>query len=305
MAFDVFISYPHQEKAAADAACARLEAEGIRCWIAPRDITPSAAWAASIVDAIDKCRAMVLIFSTHTNQSKQVHREVQQAFDGEKPVIPLRIEDVKPEQALRYYMGSVHWLDALTPPLEQHLNQLVVAVRSFVQPGAVGTPDKETPYRSPISRVANYSKVRLPRLVTFGIILFVLLGALTSLTWWLYKSYRLRSQMEARATLHRLIVDTIDKSIATAGEWKGQPVAYSSKLPPKALVVCLVWRDTTLTYFSGRNYMRTGSSRNPPPSIDIAVSELKAFCAKDGCSTCVLVDRNGENALEPPLDWPY
>jgi hypothetical protein len=304
MNFDVFISYPHQDKAVADAACAKLEAEGVRCWIAPRDIAPSATWAASIVDAIDKCRVVVLIFSAHTNQSKQVHREVQQAFDGEKPVIPFRIEDVKPEQALRYYMGSVHWLDALTPPLEQHLNQLVIAVRSFVQAAALGTPQKETPCSSAVSRVANYKKGRSPRLVTFGIILFVILGAVTSLLWWLYKSYKLKSQMEARASLYHVIVDTIDRSIATVGEWKGQPMAYSSKKPPKALVVCLVWRNTTSTYFSGNNYVRTGSSRNPPPSIDIAVSETKSYCARDGCSTCVLVDRNGENALEPPLDWP-
>ena len=52
MVFDVFISYPHQDKTMADAACARLEAEGIRCWMAPRDITPGADWGESIVDAI-------------------------------------------------------------------------------------------------------------------------------------------------------------------------------------------------------------------------------------------------------------
>jgi hypothetical protein len=40
MEFDVFISYSHQDKPTADAACATLEAEGIRCWIAPRDVAP-------------------------------------------------------------------------------------------------------------------------------------------------------------------------------------------------------------------------------------------------------------------------
>jgi TIR domain len=132
MAFDVFISYPHQDKALADAACAKLEAEGIRCWVAPRDIAPSADWAASIVGAIENCRVMVLIFSGHTNRSRQVSREVQQAFDGEKPVIPFRIENVSPERSLRYYMGSVHWLDALTPPIEQHLQRLASAVQALL-----------------------------------------------------------------------------------------------------------------------------------------------------------------------------
>jgi hypothetical protein len=92
--FDVFISYPHQNKGTADVVCEVLEGEGIRCWIAPRDIAPSTEWAEAIVDAIDGCRVMVLIFSAHANRSKQVHREVQQAFDGEKPVVPFRIEDV-------------------------------------------------------------------------------------------------------------------------------------------------------------------------------------------------------------------
>jgi hypothetical protein len=132
MAFDVFISYPHQDKTIADAACAKLEADGIRCWIAPRDIPPGAEWAGAIVDAIDQCRAMVLIFSSSANESKQIRREVQQAFDGEKPVVFFRIENVAPEKSLRYYMGSVHWLDALTPPLEQHLQKLAASVGALV-----------------------------------------------------------------------------------------------------------------------------------------------------------------------------
>jgi hypothetical protein len=150
MSFDVFISYPHQDKAMADATCAKLEAEGIRCWIAPRDIAPSTDWAASIVEAIDGCRVVVLIFSGHTNRSRQVSREVQQAFDGEKPVVPFRIEDVTPEKSLRYYMGSVHWLDALTPPVEQHLHRLAAAVQALLQatPPEAGAGEEQTQHEA-------------------------------------------------------------------------------------------------------------------------------------------------------------
>jgi formylglycine-generating enzyme required for sulfatase activity len=147
MNFDVFISYPHQDKATADAACAKLEAEGIRCWIAPRDVPPGAEWAEAIVDAIDSCRAMVLIFSSNTNASRQIRREVQQAFDGEKPVVPFRIEDVVPERSLRYYMDSVHWLDALTPPLEQHLEKLAASVQALVRRATDGDVDKDRTLR--------------------------------------------------------------------------------------------------------------------------------------------------------------
>ena len=40
MAHDVFVSYAHQDRTVANAVFATLEAHGIRCWIAPRDILP-------------------------------------------------------------------------------------------------------------------------------------------------------------------------------------------------------------------------------------------------------------------------
>ena len=62
-----------------------------------------------------------------------MHREVQRAFDSEKAVIPFRIENTAPEKTLAYYIGTVHWLDALTPPLEQHLQRLAASVLALLQ----------------------------------------------------------------------------------------------------------------------------------------------------------------------------
>ena len=54
MAHDVFISYASSDKVVADAVCSQLESlHRIRCWIAPRDVTPGASWAESIIDALD------------------------------------------------------------------------------------------------------------------------------------------------------------------------------------------------------------------------------------------------------------
>ncbi|HUD87495.1 MAG TPA: tetratricopeptide repeat protein, partial [Xanthobacteraceae bacterium] len=53
---------------------------------------------------------------------------------------------VTPEKSLRYYMGSVHWLDALTPPLEQHLQKLALSVQALVRaptPGGELDRDKD------------------------------------------------------------------------------------------------------------------------------------------------------------------
>jgi hypothetical protein len=133
MNFDVFISYPHQDKATADAACATLESSGIRCWIAPRDIVPGADWGESIVDAIAGARTMVLIVSGAANISPQIKREVERAVNKGIPIIPVRIENVLPSKSLEYFISTPHWLDAFTPPLEEHLRRLVSAVKALLQ----------------------------------------------------------------------------------------------------------------------------------------------------------------------------
>jgi hypothetical protein len=130
--FDVFISHASLDKTTADAACAALEAAGIRCWIAPRDIMPGADWSAAIVEGLGLCRLLVLVFSEHANQSDQVRNEVVQAAHNGLPIIPFRIEATAPTKSLAYFVSNLHWLDALTPPLEAHIGTLVGTVRTLL-----------------------------------------------------------------------------------------------------------------------------------------------------------------------------
>ena len=132
MAHDAFISHSHQDKAVGDATCTILENSGIRCWIAPRDVPPGSQWAGAIIHAIDQCQVMVLIFSSQANISNQIYREVERAVSKGIPIYPLRIEDVVPSDLMEYFLGSIHWLDALTPPLESHLHRLADAVKSYL-----------------------------------------------------------------------------------------------------------------------------------------------------------------------------
>jgi hypothetical protein len=133
MNFDVFISHSSKDKQAADATCAALEAAGIRCWIAPRDVRPGNDYAAEIVGAINACRLMVVIVSSSSNQSRQVPREVEQAVRKGVPIIPMRIEDVDLNLSMGYFLDSIHWLDAITPPLAKHLEVLVGDVKGLLQ----------------------------------------------------------------------------------------------------------------------------------------------------------------------------
>lgn len=148
MAHDVFISYSSKDKQTADAICARLEQQGIRCWIAPRDILPGGTWAESIVDAIAGSRAMVLVFSSHANRSKDVLREVELAIDNEVAVIPFRIEAVEPSKGLKYYLATVHWLDALSSPMAARIETLCARIKTLTV--ADGPPAKGSSPGSPV-----------------------------------------------------------------------------------------------------------------------------------------------------------
>lgn len=140
MAFDVFISYASKDKTVADAVCARLEAAAIRCWIAPRDIVAGTSYGEAIIDAIHAAKVMVLVFSANANASGHIPKEVERAVSSGVAILPFRIEDVAPGKSLDYFIGSVHWLDAMTPPMDQHLDSLAATVHKLIPESAQGTP---------------------------------------------------------------------------------------------------------------------------------------------------------------------
>lgn len=129
----VFVSYSQADRDAAFGLVARVESAGIDCWIAPRDVTPAADWAAEIVEAITAARVMVLVFSSNTNDSPQVRREVERAVHHRVTVLPFRIENVLPSHSLEYFLSSQHWLDAFPAPLEPHFARLAEYLRSLLR----------------------------------------------------------------------------------------------------------------------------------------------------------------------------
>jgi hypothetical protein len=129
---DVFISYSQPDYDCAHELVARVEAQGIACWIAPRDISPSADWAAEIIDAITNARIMVLVFSASSNDSPQVRREVERAVHKQLSILPFRIENVLPSKSLEYFLSAQHWMDAFPPPREPHYARLCAYLKTHL-----------------------------------------------------------------------------------------------------------------------------------------------------------------------------
>ncbi|MFH1845468.1 MAG: PEGA domain-containing protein [bacterium] len=132
MSHDIFISYSSPDQQTAVRICAALECEGIKCWIAPRDITPGVPWGEAIIDAINDARLFLLIFSAHANESPQVDREVERAVAKDTPLIPFRIGDIVPSKQLEYFLSAQHWLNASLPPTTEEVAFLVVTVKTLI-----------------------------------------------------------------------------------------------------------------------------------------------------------------------------
>jgi hypothetical protein len=167
---EVFVSYSQSDRECAFDIVARLEARAISVWIAPRDVEPSADWAADIIDAISAARVMVLVFSASTNESSQVRREVERAVSKGLVVLPFRIEDVLPSKSLEYFLSSQHWLDAFPAPREPHYERLcaflkvALAAPPTLQAGQVPlgtTPGRVAPDKIAPAAVARAAALQL------------------------------------------------------------------------------------------------------------------------------------------------
>jgi hypothetical protein len=106
----LFVSHPSTKADVAAHIERALNARGVRCWIAPRDIDPGEQWDIAIRRAIAATDAMLLLFCGDSDRSKQVKRELILADQADKSIIPIRLEHFEPH-ALAYHLADSQWID--------------------------------------------------------------------------------------------------------------------------------------------------------------------------------------------------
>ena len=163
-----FISYSSEDKDVAFGACKALEAGGVTCWIAPRDVMAGRPYSGQINEAIRKARAFVLVSSKKSDQSRQVLREVERAAHSRLHLIAFRIEDFESSDDLGYFLSVEHWLNAfegVSP--ETHFPELLQHTSTLVREGvseAQGEQAKPLPGAEPAGteKFANYYILKRP-----------------------------------------------------------------------------------------------------------------------------------------------
>jgi len=107
----VFISFASEDQRVAMTLCQALESRGFKCWISARDIHPGANFQSAIVKAIRGAKIMLLVFTANSNNSDEMNKELALASQSKLVVVPLRIEDVTPNDAFAYEFATRQWID--------------------------------------------------------------------------------------------------------------------------------------------------------------------------------------------------
>ncbi len=237
MGREVFISYSAEDKLTAEAVC-KDESVGVGCWVAPRDVLPGMNWAEGVMSAIHESRLMVLVFSSHANASQQVVQELERGVHLGLPIVPVRIEEVEPTGAFEYFIGSRHWLDALIPPFERHLEQLVHTVQQLLQSRDESPADSVTVSRRGTPGAVSQKSRPEPR-CSYGRLAWA--GAVALLAVGLLWLVRAPIVTWVALNLPRVLGASVEQQIAFAETSDGVRIAYATSGGGPPIVFVLGW----------------------------------------------------------------
>ena len=165
--YSAFISYATEaDRETAFRIVEHLEAFGLKCWIAPRNVRAGKQYAGEIVRGIGTSRCFLLLLSQASNSSKFVRREVEQADRKDKPIYAVRIQEVDPSDDLQLFLSEIHWIDAWKGGLAAHIKPLGELLRKEERlaegpsetKGEARTAKPEQPGVSPVAKPAPKSR---------------------------------------------------------------------------------------------------------------------------------------------------
>lgn len=163
MSANIFISFASQDRKIASTLCKALESRGFECWISDRDILPGENFQIAIVQAIRRSKIMLLVFTGNSNNSQEMTKELALASQQKLIVIPLRVEDVAPNDAFAYEFATRQWIDCFADwefamdQLSQRISNAVAIHPATVVPvvtGAVARAADFAPVAPEVSKVA-------------------------------------------------------------------------------------------------------------------------------------------------------
>ena len=136
--YEVFISYSTKDIVPAEKIRNILEQNDISCWMAPRDIPGGSNYAGEIPRAIRGCKVFLLVMSENAQESKWVVKELDNAVNCGKIIIPLMLEDCPLNDEFNFLLTGAQRYMAYRKS-EETLKTLIEQIKAIV-----GTKPVET-----------------------------------------------------------------------------------------------------------------------------------------------------------------
>jgi regulator of protease activity HflC (stomatin/prohibitin superfamily) len=127
----IFLSHSSKDHDVAKTICLALESRGLQCWLASRDVDPGESFMQAIVRAIRAAKVMVLVFTHNANDSDEIKKELVLASQNRLVIIPVRVEDVIPDDSLAYQFATAQWIN-LFEDWEHQMERLTARIASIV-----------------------------------------------------------------------------------------------------------------------------------------------------------------------------
>lgn len=135
----LYLSYSLTDKKAAAELSDILHANGFDCYKNSCELDTALNRSEAIQEAFDKSDAFILILSSAASNDTDVRRDIEYAVNLKMPVFVLRIENIEPSGALKYYLSPFQWIDAYDQTLSESSSILIEILKNHT--GESITPD--------------------------------------------------------------------------------------------------------------------------------------------------------------------
>ena len=170
----VFLSHAKTDGSWTQGLCDALEAAGIPCWIAPRDIPAGERFVEAIVRALGESHAVVVVVSERSAASRYVLAEVKRAFEEGRKIVPVRLDGATLPPELEFYTNQHQWVEAQGREPADVLPELKAAL------GGTTSPAHPVASRAPLPAAA----ARRSRAPLFIVGLLAVAGVVGGLLAW-------------------------------------------------------------------------------------------------------------------------
>jgi len=159
MSAEVFVSYSSQDFEEVHRIVEQLRSTGVSVWMDEGGIEAARLWSEAIVDAINDCKVLIMMVSSHSTDSPNVVKEVMLSSESGKVILPIYLEEAEIPSRLKYQLTGIQHLEAFSLSESGLIEELRrgLAINGVIVPGMV-TTNIDASAKSPSHRRMKHSR---------------------------------------------------------------------------------------------------------------------------------------------------